>query len=197
MTRKRDGVEAPPTKGIRIRWPRWYDAAKRFHFMGRDYEATLAGTGVAEQHPQASEPGKPCLTQVLDSRAKSGIGGRFWIPSGAKELRGMAVKVSRVGQPGPLEVRFGSRPGSDDLGVARLDPKSVLPDKEAWCELRIDPRPVEPGTLVHYDVGCTSGTAPQDHYVVYGPRPIGGKEWPNLFALSYRVFTDRPQDAAD
>jgi demethylmenaquinone methyltransferase/2-methoxy-6-polyprenyl-1,4-benzoquinol methylase/phosphoethanolamine N-methyltransferase len=27
---------APATKGIRIRWPRWYDALNRVHFLGRE-----------------------------------------------------------------------------------------------------------------------------------------------------------------
>ncbi len=152
--------------------------------VGRDYEAVRVGP----------DGPKPFVTQVLDSRRESRIGGRFWIASGATHLRGMAVKLSRVGQPGPLEVRFGSRPGSDDLGTATLLPETVQPDGQAWCTLRIDPRPVEPGVLVYYDIGCTGGTAPEDHYVVYGPRPIGGKDWPNRFALSYRVLTDRPED---
>ncbi|HUT92011.1 MAG TPA: prolyl oligopeptidase family serine peptidase [Thermoguttaceae bacterium] len=154
--------------------------------VGRDYEATRVG-------PDGREP---FVTQVLDSRRESRIGGRFWIASGGSQFRGMAMRLSRVGQPAPLEVRFGSRPGSDDLGTATLLPEAVQPDGHAWCTLRIDPRPVEPGVLVYYDIGCTGGTASEDHYVVYGPRPIGGKDWPNRFALSYRVLTDRPEDGS-
>ncbi len=137
--------------------------------------------------------GKPCITHVLDSRNGSHFGGYFWIPAGAKELRGIAVKLSRVGRPGPLEVRFGTAPGKDDLGTARLKSESVPTEHEQWHQLRIDPRPVAAGSLVHYHVSCTSGTAPADHYVVYGPKPIGGKEMPGRFGLSYRVLTERAE----
>ncbi|MFH1265652.1 MAG: dienelactone hydrolase family protein, partial [Planctomycetota bacterium] len=95
--------------------------------VGRDYETP----GVGADGPE------PFVTHVLDSSAESHFGGRFWIPTGAKELRGMAVRVSRVGNPGPLEMRFGSAPGKDDLGTAKLPPESVGTDKEAWSELRI------------------------------------------------------------
>ena len=152
--------------------------------VGRYYEATDVGADTPE----------PFVTHVLDSSAASHFGGRFWIPTGAKELRGMAVRVSRVGNPGPLEIRFGSAPEKDDLGTARIPPESVRIDEDTWHELRIDPRRVEAGSLIYFHVGCAAGTSPQDHYVVYGPRPIGGKDWPNRFALSYRVLTDRPQD---
>jgi dienelactone hydrolase len=163
--------------------------------VGRDYAAARAGSDVAEHGVKATEPAPSVITHVLDSRAESHLDGRFWIPSGAGEFHGMALRVSRTGQPGPLEARFGSRPGSDDLGTARLSPETVLPDDDAWHELRVAPRPVEPGALIYYDIRCTGGTAPDDHYVVYGPRAIGGKDWPHRFALSYRVLTDRPQDA--
>ena len=153
--------------------------------VGRDYGVEDAG---------ASGP-EPFVTHVLDSSAQSRLAGRFWIPAGAKTLRGMAVRLSRVGRPGPLEVRLGSRRKSDDLGSATLDSGSISAEGDAWCRLQIAPRPVEPGTLVYYDIRCSGGTAPEDHYVVYGPRPIGGKDWPERFALSYRVLTDRPEDA--
>jgi dienelactone hydrolase len=107
----------------------------------------------------------------------------------------VAVRLSRVGQPGPLEIRFGTRPGADDLGTATVSSDSVLPDQQAWCSLRIDPRPVAAGTVVYYEMGCTEGAASENHYLLYGPRPIGGRDWPNRFGLSYCVLTDRAQDA--
>ncbi len=149
--------------------------------VGRDYPPA----GIGAEGPE------PFVTHVLDCRPETQIGGRFWMPAGAKQLRGMAVRASRIGRPGPLEVRFGSRPGSDDLGVASVEADSVPPEDDAWFELRVDPRPVEPGALVYYELRCPSGTAPENHYLIYGPRPIGGKDWPNRFALCYRVLVDR------
>ncbi len=140
--------------------------------------------------------GDPLVERVLDRRAESRIGGRFWIPSGAKELRGMAVRLSRVGKPGPPEVRFGTAPGKQDLGVATLPADAASPSQRTWCPLQIDPQAIRPGQLVYFEIGCAQGTAPADHYVIYGPRPLGGKHWGGGFGLSYRVLTDRPQDAS-
>jgi hypothetical protein len=106
----------------------------------------------------------------------------------------MAVRVSRVGVPGPLEMRFGSGPGKDDLGTFAIPAEFIDTDKQAWAGAEFTPLPVEAGMLVYFNFRCTAGLLPEDHYVFYGPRPIGGKDWPNRFALSYRVLTDRPQD---
>jgi len=150
--------------------------------VGRDYDAAAASP-------------VPFVTHILDSRSETKIGGEFWIPEGAKELRGMAIKVSRKGQPGSLNIRFGSRPGSNDIGTAKLDANSVQSEKETWHELQITPQPVHGGAVVYFEIVCADGDKPVDHYVIYGPRPIGGKDWPDRFALSYQVLTDRPQDA--
>lgn len=137
----------------------------------------------------------PFVMHILDSREETKVGGEFWIPAGAKELQGMAIKLTRKGQPGPLEIRFGSRPGSDDIGTAKLEANDVRSDQGAWHELTITPHPARAGALVYFEIQCASGETTNDHYVIYGPRPIGGKAWPNRFALSYQVLTDRPQDA--
>ncbi|UCC73977.1 MAG: class I SAM-dependent methyltransferase [Gemmatimonadota bacterium] len=36
MTKKPHRVSAPATRGVRIRWPRLYDAMSRLHFLGRE-----------------------------------------------------------------------------------------------------------------------------------------------------------------
>ncbi len=140
--------------------------------------------------------GDALVEHVLDRRDGSHIGGRFWIPTGAKELRGMAVRLSRVGKPGPLEVRFGTAPGKQDLGVATLPADAAPPSRQTWCTLQIGPQAVRPGQLVYFEIGCAQGAAPSDHYIVYAPRPLGGTHWGDGFGLSYRVLTDRPQDAS-
>jgi len=153
--------------------------------VGRDYETSDADA------PQ------PFVVHVLDSQSNTHVVGRFWIPAGASRFHGMAVKLARVGTPAPLEIHFGSRPDAADLGKATLVAGSVATGEEAWYKLEIDPQPVEPGALVYYNILCTAGAAPDDHYTLYGPRPIGGRDWPSRFALSYRVLTDRALDAID
>jgi hypothetical protein len=158
--------------------------------VGRDYDVD-----VREHTPGKPGGPVPFVTHILDSRAETKIGGEFWIPAGAKELRGVAIRLSRNGQPGPLEIRFGTRRGSNDVGTAKLEANNVRSDKEAWHELKITPHPMRAGALVYYEIACAHGNKQNDHYVIYGPRPIGGKDWPNRFALYYQVVTDRPQDA--
>ena len=76
------------------------------------------------------------------------------------------------------------------MGVALLDAERVRPEGDAWHELPVEPRPVEPGMLVYYQFRCLAGKGPEDHYFIYGPRPIGGRDWPSRFALCYRVLAD-------
>ncbi|MFV1963999.1 MAG: prolyl oligopeptidase family serine peptidase [Pirellulaceae bacterium] len=134
--------------------------------------------------------GSSLVEHVLDRRPGSRIRGRFWIPSGAKELRGMAVRLSHVGQPGSMELGLGSAPGKHDLGVVALPPDAVPSSPRNWCSLWVEPQSVRSGQLVYFEITCSRGTAPADHYVFYGPRPLGGKHWGNGFGLSYRVLTD-------
>ena len=142
--------------------------------------------------------GGSLVEHVLDRRPESHIRSRFWIPSGAKELRGIAVRLSRVGQPGSVELRLGSAPGKDDLGAVELPPDAAPSSPRNWCDLRVEPQSVRAGQLVYFEIACAHGTAPADHYVFHGPRPLGGKHWGNGFGLSYRVLTDthRPPQSA-
>jgi len=166
--------------------------------VGRDYEYTLrAAHGPGRINALSQVQTKPLITHILDSRGESWIRGRFWMPTGARELWGMAVKLSRVGHPGTAQVRFGSRPGGNDLGVATIGADSALPLFEHWYELRLPAKPPAARSPVYYELRCATGKAPADHYRVYGPCPIGGRDFPDRFGLSYRVLTDRPQDAVD
>lgn len=162
-----------------------------FRSVGRDYGDTSSAAGLSTRYPHAAQAEKPFVTQVLDSAEESRIFGRFWIPNRGETLNGMAVKLSRVGQPGTLEIRFGSRTGNADLGIGQLQAEQVPTDETAsWHEVRIAPRAVQDGQLVYFEIRSADGTSPQNHYTVYGPRPIGGKDFPAKFGLSYRVLLD-------
>ena len=128
----------------------------------------------------------------MDGADDSRIIGRFWIPSGTSTLNGMAIKLSRTGQPGGIEIRFGSQQGSQDLGIGKLESRQVSTDAFAsWHEVRIEPASVKDGQLVYFEVRVTGGASPKNSYTLYGPRAIGGKDFPNTFGLSYRLLTAR------
>jgi hypothetical protein len=150
-----------------------------------------AGQDLPEKAPAPGSP--PAWAEfVVGSRAGDFGRGRFWMPQGARTLRGLALRVARVGHPGPLEIRWGSAPGGDNLGCARL-PAERIADTPAPVVLAGEPRPVGEGTLVYYRLSAAPGAA-SGYYRVLGPRPLGGTEMPGFVAPFYRVLTDRPQD---
>ena len=108
----------------------------------------------------------------------------------------MAVKLSRTGRPGPLEACFGTSPGKDDLGTAKLDEKNIMPLFDYFEELRVEPKPVRSGQWIYYELRVTGDAKPSEHfYDLYGPKPLGGTDGAERFGLAYRVLTDRPEDA--
>jgi len=163
-----------------------------------------AGYDLAEAEPVRWSP-EPAASQakqlsgwqahVLDGRPESAIEGRFWMPQGAKTLHGIALRIAREGQPEAIEVSFGSAPGKQDLGTTRLNAAEVAEGTFSLCPVRIAPRNVPQGAMVHYQVRCQVGQRGVGLYRLLGPRPLGGAAMPGRFALFYRVLTDRPQDA--
>jgi hypothetical protein len=137
------------------------------------------------------------VTQILDGRKTPRISGRFWIARGAKELRGMAIKVDRVEKPGPVEIRFGTAPGKEDLGKALLEADAPLPEGDRFVPVSVAPRPVTAGDLVYFDIRVSDNASAAGHWVFRGPKPLGGTHWGDGFGLAYRVLTDRAEDAIE
>jgi hypothetical protein len=40
-----------------------------------------------------------------------------------------------------------------------------------------------------FELRATSGRSPDDDYVVFGPQPLGGRDYPNAFGLSFHTLT--------
>jgi hypothetical protein len=181
---------------------------------GRDYAYTLVEKNPdPARHPNLGYyGGEPFATHRLDGQATSWLSGAFLIPKGASRFAGMAVKISRDGRPGDLELQFGSRVGESDLGVAKIAAEAVLPLYDVWQEARIAPLVVRENQPVYWQLRASPSADTDDHYLVYGPKlcnnilpsPAGrGAEGESgqvsgigspPFTLSYRVLTDRPQD---
>ena len=141
-------------------------------------------------HGYAPRSDVPYVTQLLDSKQDSIIRGRFYVSSVSPELAGIKLKLSRTGNPGDLMVLLGSQEGGKDLGESRLSEQEVYPGYDLWYELKLkQPIALDPRKLYWFEVRSESGSAPQDAYTVYGPKPMGGADYPHNFGLSFQLLT--------
>jgi dienelactone hydrolase len=141
-------------------------------------------------HGYAPRYDVPYVTQPVDSTQDSIIRGKFYVSDDSPELAGIKLKVSRIGNPGDLVVLFGSQEGGKDLGELRLSEQDVYPSHDLWYELRLkQPVALDPRKLYWFEIRSASGQAPQDAYTVYGPKPMGGVDYPHNFGLSFQVLT--------
>jgi|SRR5579875_400233 len=132
----------------------------------------------------------PYITQLLDSNHDSVIHGEFYVSSQSPVLTGIAFKLSRIGTPGDFIVSFSSREGTNDIGQARIRETHVYPNYDLWYgALLSKPVRLDPRKIYFFDVAAESGRMPSDCYEVYGPKPLGGKDYPSSFGLSFQVLT--------
>lgn len=137
----------------------------------------------------SSTPGVPYATQLLDSSPTATIRGKFYVSAESPVFTGMAFKLARTGNPGNLIVRFGSQEGLADLGEAAVLSKDVYPQYDLWYEAALrKPVRLDPKKLYFFELRAESGHAPDDDYVVFGPQPLGGRDYPAGFGLSFRAL---------
>jgi dienelactone hydrolase len=167
---------------------------RRERRAGRDYgcrDYNYCNQSVApgfHGYSQSSKNSVPYSTQVLDSHPSSVIYGRFYIPIGSPVLTGMAFKLTRTGNPGDLLVKFGSTESSADLGVATIHSRDVYPVYDLWYEAMLDkPLRLDPSKTYYFEIETQSGLAPSDSYTVFGPMPLGGRDFPPNFGMSFRT----------
>jgi len=163
---------------------------------GRDYgcnDEDYCNKDVAPGfHGYAPSSEIPYVTHAVDSSKKSAITGRFYVSNVSPEMAGMALKLSRVGNPGELVVGLGSREGESDLGELSLEAKEVSPGYGLGYDLKLKhPLRLDPRKLYWFEVKALAGATPQDAYTVYGPKPLGGDDYPKNFGLSFRILTTR------
>ncbi len=141
-------------------------------------------------YSESSAKPVPYVTQLLDSRSDSVIRGKFYVSDRSPEFTGIAFKLARVGNPGNLTATFGSRPGSDDIGTASIPSGDVYPLYDLWYEASLRaPVRLDPKRIYFFEIRASSGQTPQDCYKVFGPRSLGGEDFPDNFGLSFRVLT--------
>jgi dienelactone hydrolase len=108
-------------------------------------------------------------------------------------FRGMSLRVSRAGRPGELIVRFGRTQGAADLGEAHIPEDTIHPLYDLWYDARVPEKRLDPKRLYFAEVRAARGSAPQDAYILYGPRPLGGSDWAGEFGFSYRLTGTGPK----
>lgn len=88
MTDKTHRAPAPETKGILIRWPRWYDRLNWLHFLGRELECREKTVDLAGVEPGHAVLDVGCGTGVLTLVAKERAGseGEVFGIDGAPEM---------------------------------------------------------------------------------------------------------------
>ena len=146
-------------------------------------------------HGYAPRSDVPYVAQLLDSTDDSAIRGRFYVSNLSAVLTGIKLKLSREGNPGDLVVLLGSQEGGKDIGELRLPAADVYPSYDLWYELKLkDPVALDPRKLYWFEVRSVSGRAPDDAYKVYGPKPMGGVDFPHNFGLSFQMLTSGMSD---
>lgn len=105
MTRRADRASAPKTQGLRIRWPRWYDWANRFNFLGREDEFRHHTLDLAEITAGEAILDVGCGTGNLTllAREATGNGGEVHGVDAAPEMIREAERKAAVRR---LEVNF-------------------------------------------------------------------------------------------
>jgi hypothetical protein len=131
------------------------------------------------------------VTHRLDSREETGIEGEFYVPRGAEMMTGFALKAARIGRPGDLVVTLGTERGKGDLVSTRLRGADVLPQYDLWYDTKLEKAlRLAGGRLYFFRLSVEPRGAPDDYYLLYGPRPLGGQDFPRRFGLAFRVLTE-------
>ncbi len=170
------------------RWLRPERSAGRDYSCDGEHYCNQEVAADAHGYTPANEP--PYATHILDATADTIIRGRFYVSDRSSKLTGMMLKASRLGHPGDLLIRLGSQAGASDLGVLRLSESQVYAGQDLSYTLKLEhPVSIDPAKLYWFEVSSASGHAPDHGYLVYGPKPLGGEDYPSSFGLSFQMLT--------
>jgi dienelactone hydrolase len=159
---------------------------------GRDYgcDGDYCNLDVAaDRHGYAPISQSPYITHFVNPATDSSIRGRFYISANAPYLTGLSFKLSRVGQPGDFVVAVGTSNGQRDLGTLRLSEHDVHYGYDLWYDMFFEhPLHLDPHKQYWFEVQPVSKSKLDDGYLIYGPKPLGGEDYPQNFGLSFRVI---------
>jgi hypothetical protein len=144
----------------------------------------------ASEKSSGEKEALPYVRHRLDGDPASLVEGTFYVPRGAEVMTGLALRVARVGHPGDLVIELGTEPGKDDVGRTSLRASDMLEQYDLWSEAKLEkPVRLDANGFYFFRITTQSGRAPDNYYVLFGPRPLGGEDFPRQFGLAFRVLS--------
>ena len=78
------------------------------------------------------------------------------------------------------------------MGQAEVSAQNVYPQYDLWYEAALKtPLRLDPGKLYYFELHAESGLAPDNAFTVFGPKPLGARDYPEAFGLSFRTLTHK------
>jgi dienelactone hydrolase len=158
----------------------------------RDY-THLHFDSEAEKGPAAQA--RPVhVTHRLDAGQASIVRGSFHVSSTSPVFSGMSFRLSRVGAPGDLLVRFGSTEGGAEIGEVRVNSRLVSESEGVWTNARFTPVRLDPAKEYYFEISVEWGWIEQGNYfVASGPAPLGGQRILPYFGISFRTLPEKEE----
>jgi len=160
----------------------------------RDYDHLHVDPGPRSEKNPASPARSIRVTHKLDSGKSSRIRGTFHVSSISPVFSGMSFRLSRVGAPGDLLLRFGLTEGGAEIAETRVNSNLVSETDGAWTTAWITPVRLDPGKQYYFELSVEWGWIDQQSYfVAEGPAPLGGQRIPPYFGISFRTLGEKQE----
>ena len=132
------------------------------------------------------------VTHRLDTGQASIVKGSFHVSSSVPVFSGMSFRLSRVGAPGDVLVRFGTTEGGGEIGEARVNSRLVSESEGNWTSASITPVRLDPGKEYYFQISVEWGWIEDgNYYVASGPAPLGGQRILPHFGISFRTLPQK------
>jgi dienelactone hydrolase len=115
------------------------------------------------------------VSQVMDENPLSRVKGKFRVGTRQPVFEGLEFRARAEAAGARLVVRYGLTPGGKELGevVARWE--------DGWAVAAVPARRLDGWREYHFTLRAEAGQV-----VLTGPKPLGGRRFPEDFAVAYR-----------
>ncbi len=155
----------------------------------RDFTNLHFDPGASPDKTAAAQPRPVSVTHKIDAGQASIVRGAFHVSTDSPVFSGMSFRMTKVGEPGDVLVRFGSSEGCQDIGEVRINASLVSSSEGAWTAAHIVPVRLDPGKQYYFEITVEWGWMQQgSYYLASGPAPLGGQRIPPHFGISFRTL---------